>query len=91
MHGVGEGASDDEVDLEHGLGRERLGCPSVGRSIDSYSGVELLGSKSPDRDSAERREDVALDLAAVAVVGRGGEVDLLAGQPPPGEVGAEGE
>ena len=88
--GVGERTADDEVDLEDGLRCERPA--PVGRAEHRLvERVELFGPQAPDRDPPEGREDVAFDLAAVAVEGRRGEVDLLAGQPAPCEVCAERE
>lgn len=88
--GVGESASDDEVDLEHGLGSERFATVG-GAQHGVVERLELLGAEPADRDAPERREDVAVDLAPVAVKGGRGEVHTLAGQPSAREIGAERE
>ncbi len=88
--GVGERASDHEVDLVHGLGGER-GRSVGGMEEPVVERLEVMGAEPPESDAAERRHDVVLDLAPVAVVGGGGEHEPLARQPASGEEGAEGQ
>jgi hypothetical protein len=88
--GVAEGAADDEVHIEHGLCSERLAC--VGRvQHPVVERPDLRGAQAPDADATQTRNDVALDLAAVAVPRAGGQGDLLAWQPPRGQVSAEAQ
>lgn len=53
--------------------------------------VDLLVAQATQRGAAEHREDVADDVAFLALVGAGGEVELLDREPLAGEVGAEGK
>ena len=88
--GVAERAADDEVHLVGGLGRQ--GGATVARAEETLvEGFEVMGPQLPQADPAEGGQDVALHVAAVAVVGAGGQDEPLAGKPPGGQVGAEGE
>ncbi|MDP8961593.1 MAG: YegP family protein [Actinomycetota bacterium] len=53
--------------------------------------LEVVGPKPPQSDPTKRWEDVAFDVAPVAVVGAFGEYDALGRQPPRGEVRPQGE
>jgi len=53
--------------------------------------LEVMGSQPAEPGGAEGGEDVALGLVYVAAIGAGGQGELLAGQPLPCQVGAEGE
>ena len=87
--GVGERASDDEVELVHGLrGKPPAAVGVQERVVERF---DLLVAQPADAGPAEGREDVAPDVAFIAPVGAGGEVQLLGRQPLAGEVGAEGE
>ena len=88
--GVVEGAADDEVDLVDGL---RCQCPAAVGGV-QHPVVQLLEVVGPQRaqpGGAEGGEDVPLGLVDVAAVGARAQGQLLAGQPPAGQVGAEGE
>src|SRR6516162_1441196 len=49
------------------------------------------GAKAADGDAPECRQDVTLDLAAVAIPGADPKRQSLGGQPPRGEEGPEGQ
>jgi hypothetical protein len=87
---VGQRAADDEVYLEHSLGRQ--GRPAVGRVQQLFvEGLEMRGPQSPQPDASEAGQNVAVDLAAVAVPGAGAQGEALAGQPAGGQIRAEAE
>lgn len=89
-NGVLERAADDEVDLVHGLRRER--DSAVARVKEPLvERLEMMRAQPSQADPTERRDDVVLNVAAVPAVGGCGEHDPLARQPASREVGAEGE
>ena len=89
-HGVVEGATDDEMDLQHRLGSQ--GLASVGRvQLLVVERFEMMRAQPPDRHVAEGGEDVSVDLAPVPIPCGAGQLELLAGQPPGGQVGPEAE
>jgi hypothetical protein len=89
-HSVVEGASDDEMDLQHCLGCEWL--PPVGwvefLVVECF---EMVRAQTPDRHFAEGGESVPVDIAPVPVPGGASQLELLARQSPCGQVGAEAE
>ena len=88
--GIIGGATDDEMDLQHGLGCQ--GFPPVGwMEFLVVERFEMVWAQTPNRDLAEGREDVPVDLAAVAVPGAASQLEFLAWQLPGGQIGPEGE
>ncbi|MDK1018821.1 MAG: hypothetical protein QGD89_05420 [Actinomycetota bacterium] len=88
--GIIEGATDDEMDLQHGLGCQWF--PPVGwMEFLVVERFEMVWAQTPNRDLAEGREDVPVDLAAVAVPGAASQLEFLAWQLPGGQIGPEGE
>ncbi|HVM55765.1 MAG TPA: hypothetical protein VM262_21450 [Acidimicrobiales bacterium] len=63
--GIGERGPDDEVDLEHRLRRQGTRVASrAGEPVVEL--LEVLVPQPPDRDLAERRDDVQIGVAAVS-------------------------
>jgi hypothetical protein len=62
-----EGAADDEVDVEHGLGCERPHVGVGGSEFGVVEAFEVGDVEASDRGSAEGGEDVAVDLAAIPI------------------------
>ncbi len=67
FRGVIEGASDNEVNLEHRLGCQCLCAGFGGSELRLVKSFEVGDFQSADRDPAEGWEDVAFDLAALAL------------------------
>ena len=66
--GVAEGAADDEVHLQYGLGCQR--SAAVGGVEEPFvERLETGGTQPADGDASQRRQDVTLRLAAVAIPG----------------------
>jgi hypothetical protein len=89
-HGLAERAADDQMDLVHRLGRQP-GAPVVGMKQAVVEGLEVVRAQAAQSDAPEGGQDVVVDVAAVAVVGAGCEHEVLAGQPPAGQKGAQGQ
>jgi len=90
-HGVAEGATNDQVDLEHGFGGQGLGTWFDGMKFRVVQRFELVDLEPTNGNAPEGGKDVAFDLAPVAVPGRLGQRDLLVGEPLAGQKRAEGE
>jgi hypothetical protein len=88
--GIAERTADDEVDLVDGLGRE-AGAPVSGVEQPVVERLEVMGAQPAKADASYRRQYVALDVALVAGVGGGDEHELLAREPPDGEIHAEAQ
>ena len=88
--GVGQRASNYEVYFVHRLGGEPDAAVD-GVQEPVVERVEVVGAQSPQPDSTEGGQHVALDVAVIPGVGGSGEHDPLAGQPLAGEVSAEGQ
>ena len=70
--GIAKRAADHEMDFVDGLGRER--CAAVVWVEQAVvERLEMMGTQSSKADATECRKDVPFDVAAIAVVGRGGE------------------
>src|SRR5205085_6427380 len=73
-----------------GLGRQA--SATVARVEETLvESFEVMGPQLPQADPAKGRQDVTLHVAALAVVGAGGQNEPLAGKPVPGQVGTDGE
>jgi hypothetical protein len=90
LDGVFERAADDEVDLVHRLGRERSPVAARVEQL-VVEGFEMVRPEPSKSHPTERGDDVVVDVAPIAVVGRRSEHDPLAWEPPAHEEGTEGE
>ncbi len=83
-------ATDYQVDLVHGLGCR--GRPLDGRGEEPVvEGFDVAVTQASQADVAEPANDVALHVPFVAVERGGRELQLLAGEPLPDQVRAEGQ